>query len=271
MNRLSSTTIKIIVLYGYIVFLFCSHAIGAVSPVGDNSAQFRTNALMTERDAAKSPKNPRPQTPNVKDSRKRVEKEMRDIASQSGISMNAKKTFEEIHKNFRVLSESKGVGFRCFVKGGLSRAEDHEIWLHQIYEEHKGSILGNLMYIPEMNVFRTSKKGALSESGNWVPLVSTPAGKRLDKVVHFPAELFRRAVREGIGTISWAPEPKDKEVELDHPDFAEPEELPEVGRTSVKNKEPEFLYNRMTVQLSQKTAVEFFNDVQKSGCLGGLG
>ena len=193
------------------------------------------------------------------------------IGKDSNSSPSAKKTFEKIHKNFRSLSEAEGVDFRCFVKGGLSRAEDHQIWMHQIYEEHRGSILGHLMHIPEVNVFRTSKKGALKESGNWVPLVSTPAGKRLDKVVHFPMELFRRAVREGIGTISWAPEPKDKEVELDHPDFAEPEELPEEGRTSVKNKEPEFLHNRLTVRLSQKTAVEFFNDVQKSGCLGGLG
>lgn len=184
---------------------------------------------------------------------------------------NAKKAFEEVHKKFRSHSEKKGFGFRCFVKGGLSRSDDHEIWMHQIYEEHKGTILGDLMSLPDMNVFRTPKKGALRESGHWIPLVSTPAGKRLDKVVHFPAELFRRAMREGLGSISWAPVPEVKEIELDHPDFAEPEELTEGGGTAVKKNAPEFQYDRLTMRLSQKTAVEYFNDVQKSGCLGGLG
>jgi len=184
---------------------------------------------------------------------------------------NAKKSYEEVSSKFLQQLEQAGVAFNCFVKGGLSRSEDHEIWMHQVYEEHQGSILGNLMVIPELDVYRTPKKGALRNAGNWVPLVSTPAGKRLEKVLHFPAELFRRGLREGIGTVAWAPVPVVKEVELDHPDFAEPDESVVGGGTAVKEMEPEYLFDRLKLRLAQKSAVEFFNDVQKSGCLGGLG
>jgi len=184
---------------------------------------------------------------------------------------DARKAFVEIQKQFARQLQTQGAGFSCFVKGGLSRSADHEIWMHQVYEEHKGTVLGDLMSIPEIPVFRTPKKGALRESANWVPLISTPAGKRLDKILHFPAELLRRAQREGLASARWVPVPEPKEVELDHPDFAEPDDLIEEGGTAVAEKKPEFLHNRLTMRLSQKTAVEYFNDVQKSGCLGGLG
>ena len=181
-----------------------------------------------------------------------------------------KRTLADLEKRFSRQMETKGLGFSCFVKGGLSRSGDHEIWMHQVYEEHRGTILGNLMTIPEINVYRTPSKGALRDSGSWVPLISTPAGKRLDKVVHFPAELMKRAMREGLGNVEWAPVPEVKEVELDHPDFAEPEEPLEEGTVVVKKK-PEVLHDRLRMRLSAKTAVEYFNDVQKSVCLGGLG
>ena len=185
-------------------------------------------------------------------------------------SPDARKTFVELQKQFARQLESRGAEFTCFVKGGLSRSEDHEIWMHQVYEEHRGTVLGNLMTIPEIHVFRTPKKGALRVAATWVPLVSTPAGKRLDKIIHFPAEILRRALREGLGSVEWAPVPEIKEVELDHPDFAEPDDLVEEG-TAVAEKNPQYLHDRLKMRLSQKTAVEYFNDVQKSGCLGGLG
>ncbi|MBA4684854.1 MAG: hypothetical protein H2076_07685 [Planctomycetes bacterium] len=185
--------------------------------------------------------------------------------------LDARKAFVEIQKQFARQLETQGAGFSCFVKGGLSRSADHEIWMHQVYEEHKGTVLGDLMSIPEIPVYRTPKKGALRESAIWVPLISTPAGKRLDKVLHFPAEILRRAQREGLASARWVPVPELKEVELDHPDFAEPDDLIEEGGTAVAEKKPKFLYDRLTMRLSRKTAVEYFNDVQKSGCLGGLG
>ncbi len=168
-------------------------------------------------------------------------------------------------------SRKQGYEIDCMAWGGLSNKGDHEVWMHAVYEQHQGVVRGDLMFVREMKVFRNPRKGAILLGDEWVPLTSNPAGTRLERIIHFPSELLKDAVLKSR-TARWI-EPR-VEVDLNDPDYVDPMdplEEPEGGTAVVKKPAQVSTYQRVKVDVDEKVAVQYFNDVQKSGCLGGSG
>ena len=168
-------------------------------------------------------------------------------------------------------SRKNGYQIECLAKGGLSNKGDHEVWMHQIYEEHRGVIQGELMFVEELQVFRNPSKGAIRVADDWIPLRSSPAGNRLDRIIHFPSKLLLTAVSQAR-TAEWI-EPK-VEIDLNDPDYVDPMdplEEPEGGTKVVEKPAQVTSFERIKVEIAEKMAVQYFNGVQNSGCLGGLG
>lgn len=179
-------------------------------------------------------------------------------------------------------SRKQGYEIDCKVRGGLSNKGDHGVWMHVVYEQHKGVVRGDLMFVQEMllidgrsfdpvttQVYRNPRKGAILVDDQWVPLKSSPAGNRLDRILHFPSELFEDAVLRSR-TARWI-EPR-VEVDLNDPDYVDPMdplEEPEGGTAVAKKPAQVSTYQRVKVDVDEKVAVQYFNDVQKSGSLGG--
>ncbi|MEE2883372.1 MAG: hypothetical protein VYD70_06555 [Planctomycetota bacterium] len=166
-------------------------------------------------------------------------------------------------------SRKNGYQIECLAKGGLSNKGDHEVWMHQVYEEHRGVIQGDLMFVEELQVYRNPSKGAIRIDDNWIPLQDSPAGKRLERIVHFPSRLLLTAATRGR-KVEWI-EPV-VEVDLNDPDYVDPMdplEEPEGGTAVVEKPAPISSYERIKIEVDEKMAVEYFNAVQKSGLLGG--
>lgn len=192
------------------------------------------------------------------------QQQTREIPDPARVLKLAQKKLEE-H------SRKTGYQVDCLTKGGLSNKGDHEVWMHQVYEEHQGVIRGDLMFVEELQVFRNPNKGAIKVGEKWIPLRSAPAGNRLDRMIHFPSELLQAAVGEARAA-QWI-EPV-VEIDLNDPDYVDPMdplEEPEGGTKVVVEPPQVSSFERIKIDLKEKLAVQYFNEVQSSGCLGGLG
>ncbi|MGE4620485.1 MAG: hypothetical protein AAEJ04_11820 [Planctomycetota bacterium] len=185
--------------------------------------------------------------------------------------------FRDVVKHLQEQSRTKGYQFACLAKGGLSNKGDHEVWMHQVYEEHQALVRGDLMQVPEMQVYRNPKKGAIRVGGKWRPLGSIPEGNRLQRLIHFPEELLAKAMSRSR-TAKWI----ETKIDINDPDFVDPMDEPEEmdkedgsdGSTTIVPKSKELKEpqgDRILVELDEAVAVTYFNQVQNSGCLGGSG
>jgi len=161
-----------------------------------------------------------------------------------------------------LVEEARKSGYQagCEVSGGLSKTEDHKLHMTTVQETYTGEILGDIMRVPEMNVYRTSSKGALNDGTQWYALQALPQGKKLDRLFAFPVKLLTDALTKPE-RIEWLPSTET----------AEPvEEETASGHTSVaKQLTQEQLYHRMRVQIPDEEAIQYFTEVQNSGCLSG--
>ena len=101
-------------------------------------------------------------------------------------------------------------------------------------------------------------------------MISNPIGKKFSFLVKDPLELLNQATR--AGSAQWVAAPEAEEIELDHPDFSEPDGESGNG-TSVAPAigQGELEFDRIRVDMGSRKAVEAFNGVKNSGCIGGLG
>jgi hypothetical protein len=185
--------------------------------------------------------------------------------------------FRDVVKHLQEHSRTDGYQFECLAKGGLSNKGDHEVWMHQVYEEHQAQVRGGLMQVPKMQVYRNPKKGAIRVGEKWRPLGSIPEGNRLARLIHFPEDLLAKAMSRSR-TAKWV----ETKIDINDPDFVDPMDEPgemdkedgSDGSTTLvpKQKEPKDpMGDRILVELDETVAVSYFNQVQNSGCLGGSG
>jgi hypothetical protein len=161
-----------------------------------------------------------------------------------------------------LVDEARKTGYQagCEVAGGLSKTADHKLHMTTVQETYTGEILGDIMHVPSMNVYRTSSKGALNNGAQWFSLQALPEGKKLDRLFAFPVRLLTTALTKPE-RVEWLPSTEQAEVV---------EEEVEAGNTSVtKQLTQEQLYHRMRVQVPDEEALQYFTEVQNSGCLSG--
>lgn len=161
-----------------------------------------------------------------------------------------------------LVKEAKREGYRADlqVEGGLSKKGDHSLYSMTVRENYRGDIRGNVMHVPEMKAYRTSSTGAISDGVQWYRLQSLAEGKKLDRLFAFPVQLLATALKkpehvEWLESTEEAPEVETEESE---------------GHTSVvKKKTQNQIYHRMRVQVPDEEALQYFIEVQNSGCLSG--
>jgi len=161
-----------------------------------------------------------------------------------------------------LVDEARKSGYQagCEVAGGLSKTEDHKLHMTTVQETYKGEILGDIMHVPSMNVYRTSSKGALHNGEQWYALQALPEGKKLDRLFSFPVRLLTTALTKPE-RVEWLPSTEKGETV---------EEEVQAGHTSVaKQLTTEQLYHRMRVQVPDEEALQYFTEVTNSGCLSG--
>jgi hypothetical protein len=161
----------------------------------------------------------------------------------------------------KLVEESKKSGYQagCEVDGGLSKTADHKLHMTTVQERYQGEILGDVMHVPSMKVFRTSSKGALSDGTQWYSLQALPEGKKLDRLFAFPVKLLTTALTkpERIEWLASTEKPETSEETIE-------------GNTSVeKQLTTEQKYHRMRVQVPDEEALTYFTEVVNSGCLSG--
>lgn len=160
-----------------------------------------------------------------------------------------------------LVEEARKSGYRagCEVAGGLSKTDDHKLHTTTVQESYQGDILGDVMHVPALNVYRTSAKGALHDGTQWYALQSLPQGKKLDRLFAFPVRLLTSALSKPE-RVEWLPSTEKAEVSE--------EEIE--GNTSVEKKlTVEQQYHRMRVQIPDEEALVYFTEVVNSGCLSG--
>ncbi len=172
---------------------------------------------------------------------------------------NPLKALKKATRNL-VLEARQGYRAGCDVAGGLSTKADHSLTSTTVRETYRGDIHGDIMSVPDMKVFRTDEKGAVFDGVRWYALQALPEGKKLDRLFAFPAHLLTTALRSPE-SIEWLPSTEEADV-------VEAEEG--LGRTSVVKKlTQEQLYHRLRVKVPDKEALQYFVEVQNSGCLSG--
>ncbi len=180
------------------------------------------------------------------------------------------RALREAMSRFDAHSRKSGYEMECLAKGGLSRTGDHEVWMHQVYEDHRGQVRGDLMFVEELEVYRNPKKGAIRVAKNWIPLRDSPAGNRFDRIIHFPSRLLLTAATRAR-KVEWI-EPAVV-IDLNDPDYVDPMdplEDPKGGTAVVEEQKKITSYERIKVEVDEKMAVEYFNGIQNSGLLGGF-
>lgn len=170
------------------------------------------------------------------------------------------KPLTALKKLTRNLSKTRSYEASCTVEGGLSRKADHQLFQTTVREEYRGDIYGNVMHLPSMKVFRTSSTGAISDGVQWYRLQALPEGKKLDRLFAFPAHLLVNAAKNPV-KVEWIASEDDEIVQL-------PPEKGK-GRTSVVKKKEERIPHVLRIQVPDKEAVQYFVEVQNSGCLSG--
>ena len=169
------------------------------------------------------------------------------------------KAIRSAAKDFLRLTAKQGYATQLAISGGMANSVSHKIVDQAVDEAYAGLVRGPLMHMPEQQIFRTVDKGALFDGDIWRKLQSTADGKKLDRHFAFPERNLSEAAKKPQ-KVEWL-ESEDKVASDDRKKPA--------GKTAVAEREENRLYNKLRVTLSDKTALQYFIEVQNSGCLSG--
>lgn len=162
-------------------------------------------------------------------------------------------------KDFMRLVAKQGYSTQLTIAGGMANSADHKIVDQAVDESYSGLVRGPLMHMPEQQIFRTTDKGALFDGDIWRKLQSTADGKKLDRLFAFPERLLSEAALKPQ-KVEWL-ESAEK--------VSKEESKKPAGKTAVSEREDSRVYNKLRVTLSAKAALQYFIEVQNSGCLSG--
>jgi len=170
------------------------------------------------------------------------------------------KALRKVCKDFLRHSSKSGYSAHLVIAGGMANSSDHKIIDQAVSEDYFGLVRGPLMHMPEQQIFRTLDKGAQFDGDIWRVLQSTADGKKLDRLFTFPERLLADASSRG-NKVQWLESTvKPRKVKRAVP----------LGGTAVGSSEQEeMVYHRLRVTLPDKMALQYFIEVQNSGCLSG--
>ncbi|MHC4935776.1 MAG: hypothetical protein ACYTGJ_06125 [Planctomycetota bacterium] len=174
---------------------------------------------------------------------------------------NPLKELKESVRQLAKRAKSDGYSASVSIRGGTSVKADHHLRDVSISQDYQGDILGAVMHVPAMHVFRKADKGALFDGERWSMLQARKEGKELDRLFMFPLQVLSTALgkasdAEWLESTAPAPDPVVTEEKQ--------------GRTSVARKQTQDqVYHRMRLHLPNEVAVQVFTEVQNSGCLEG--
>ncbi|MGE4612949.1 MAG: hypothetical protein AAEJ46_01210, partial [Planctomycetota bacterium] len=139
-----------------------------------------------------------------------------DSKKQRAKAPDASRVFRDAVRKLDVVSRQSGYQVQCDVQGGLSNKADHKVWMFQVYEQHQGQVRGDLMYMPEQQIYRNPQKGAILIGEYWEPLFNDPAGERIQRIIAFPAQVLLDAL-SSKAKVEWI-EPPEK-IDINDPDY----------------------------------------------------
>ncbi len=171
------------------------------------------------------------------------------------------KALRSVSKDFLRLSSKSGYSTRLVIAGGMANSKDHKIIDQAVSEDYFGLVRGRLMHMPEQKIFRTLDKGAQLDGDLWRVLQSTADGKKLDRLFSFPERLLMHATVKG-NKVEWL----ESKVGPRKVKRETPRSGTAVGGSS---EEDQKVYHRLRVTLPEKVALQYFIEVQNSGCLSG--
>lgn len=206
----------------------------------------------------------------------------------SPVGKKAPSAKAQLAKAYKNLLKTKTYAVDTNVLGGLSNTEDHRVVTTTVNETYGGSIFGAsrepIMHIPSIKAFKMPKagKGVISSSGNWVRILSTPTGVKMDRLVDFPTLILGEAMKYR-NSARWLDEKEIADFfesedvlefeDLDADDADDSEEAGEVsrGKTIVKSSEKESAEKtprvlRVTADPKQALTI-WIERVENSGCM----
>ncbi len=178
-----------------------------------------------------------------------------------GSAPDPTKALRSVSKDFLRLSSKSGYSTRLVIAGGMANSKDHKIIDQAVSEDYFGLVRGPLMHMPEQKIFRTLDKGAQLDGDLWRVLQSTAEGKKLDRLFSFPERLLKHATAKG-SKVEWL----ESKVGPRKVKRETPRSGTAVGGSS---EEDQKVYHRLRVTLPDKVALQYFIEVQNSGCLSG--
>ena len=171
------------------------------------------------------------------------------------------KALRKVSKDFLRHSSKSGYSAHLIISGGMANSSDHKIIDQAVSEDYFGLVRGPLMHMPEQQIFRTLDKGAQFDGDIWRVLQSTADGKKLDRLFTFPERLLADATSKG-NKVQWL----ESTVK---PRKVIKREVPLGGTAVGSSEQEEMVYHRLRVTLPAKMALQYFIEVQNSGCLSG--
>ena len=171
------------------------------------------------------------------------------------------KALRSVNKDFLRLSSKSGYSTRLVIAGGMANSKDHKIIDQAVSEDYFGLVRGRLMHMPEQKIFRTLDKGAQLDGDLWRVLQSTADGKKLDRLFSFPERVLMDATTKGKKVEWLESKAGPRKVKRETPRSGTA-----VGGSS---EEEQKIYHRLRVTLPEKVALQYFIEVQNSGCLSG--
>jgi hypothetical protein len=187
---------------------------------------------------------------------------------------------KQLLQAYKNLRKTKSYSTTLTVEGGLSNTPDHKLFEFAVRESYDGKIYRQLMHVPAMKTFKTSKKGVRYTSGIWRNVYSDKDGKILQSFFEFPQDVLKQALRHAKNG-KWIDTPKADES--DGSEDADDESDVDTkkggkGKTIVakkgkkksgKNVDVASMPRVLLITAPPKEALQHYIKVENSGCLGG--
>lgn len=195
----------------------------------------------------------------------------------------------QLAKTYKALLKTKTYAVDTKVLGGLSSTTDHQVSNVTVNETYGGSVFGAsrtpMMHIPSIQAYKMPKagQGVISRDGQWVRILSTQTGVKMDRLIDFPRLILGEAMRYA-GSARWLEEEEladyfksKNDADLDSLDegdaTGEPaREAVNQGKTAVKGglekegTEPMPRVLRVTAHPKQALGI-WIKRVENSGCM----
>ncbi len=115
---------------------------------------------------------------------------------------NPRKELAKVTRQFVKEAKSSGYRFDVHGVGGTSDSENHVLNRKVAWVRTSGYSLNHLMYLPTMDAYISSEKGAIEHEGYWRSIYSIPRGRLLKSMVSLPEELLMEALRSN-SKVTW--------------------------------------------------------------------